>query len=95
LTAASATGVRCWPGSRRIGWSSPGRSTATGSTTPTHASEIEVRFTTDGPDQTSVQLEHRLLERPVDGQALRDGIVGGGGWPSLLDLFAKAAANQR
>jgi hypothetical protein len=42
-----------------------------------------------------VQLEHRNLERLVDGQALRDGIVGGGGWPSLLELFAKAATNQR
>ncbi|HWD42684.1 MAG TPA: hypothetical protein VHM23_02995 [Actinomycetota bacterium] len=55
----------------------------------------EVRVTADGPDQTTVQLEHRNLERLVDGQALRDGIVGGGGWPSLLELFAKAATNQR
>jgi hypothetical protein len=57
-------------------------------------SEIEVRFTADGPDQTTVNLEHRHLERLVDGQALRDGITGGGGWPSLLELFAKAATNQ-
>jgi uncharacterized protein YndB with AHSA1/START domain len=61
---------------------------------PAHASEIEVRFTADGPGQTTVELEHRLLERLVDGQALRDGIIGGGGWTSLLELFAKAAANQ-
>ena len=40
---------------------------------PTHASEIEVRFRADGPDQTTVTLEHRHLERLVDGQALRDG----------------------
>src|SRR6266498_1635061 len=33
-TAASATGAGCWPGSHRTGWSSPGRSTASGSTTP-------------------------------------------------------------
>jgi hypothetical protein len=59
-----------------------------------HASEIEVRFTTDGPDQTTVTLEHRHLERLVDGQALRDGITGGGGWTSLLELFAKAATTQ-
>lgn len=39
-------------------------------------------------------LEHRHLERLVDGQALRDGITGGGGWAGLLELFAKAAANQ-
>jgi hypothetical protein len=61
---------------------------------PAHASEIEVRFTPDGPDQTTVALEHRRLERLVDGQALPDGITGGGGWSSLLELFAKAATNQ-
>jgi hypothetical protein len=61
---------------------------------PEHASEIEVRFTADGPEQTTVELEHRLLGRLVDGQALRDGITGGGGWSSVLELFAKAATNQ-
>jgi uncharacterized protein YndB with AHSA1/START domain len=61
---------------------------------PKHASEIEVRFTPDGPAQTTVELEHRLLERLVDGQALRDGINSGGGWNAILELFAKAAANQ-
>jgi hypothetical protein len=61
---------------------------------PEHASEIEVHFSADGPDQTTVELEHRLLERLVDGQALRDGITGGGGWSSLLELFAKAATNH-
>ena len=61
---------------------------------PDHASEIEVRFTADGPDQTTVELEHRLLDRLVDGQAMRDGISGGGGWSSILELLAKAATNQ-
>ena len=61
---------------------------------PEHASEIEVRFTPDGPGQTTVEVEHRLLERLIDGQALREGIEGGGGWSALLELFAKAAANQ-
>jgi len=61
---------------------------------PAHASEIEVCFTADGPGQTVVELEHRLLDRLVDGQALRDGITGGGGWSSLLELFAKAAVDQ-
>jgi hypothetical protein len=56
--------------------------------------EIEVRFSADGPEQTTVTLEHRHLERLVDGQALRDGITGGGGWSSLLELLAKAATNQ-
>jgi uncharacterized protein YndB with AHSA1/START domain len=61
---------------------------------PEHASEIEVRFTADGPGQTRVELEHRHLERLVDGKALRDGIVGGGGWGAILEEYAKAAANQ-
>ena len=59
-----------------------------------HASEIEVRASADGPDQTTVELEHRRLERLVNGQALRDRMTGGGGWGALLELFAKAATNQ-
>jgi uncharacterized protein YndB with AHSA1/START domain len=61
---------------------------------PEHASEIEVRFIADSPEQTKVELEHRLLERLVAGQALREGIIGGGGWGAILELFAKAAAYQ-
>jgi uncharacterized protein YndB with AHSA1/START domain len=62
---------------------------------PAHASEIEVRFTADGPAQTVVELEHRLLDRLVGGQAVHDTIaIQGGGWSSVLDLFAKEAANQ-
>jgi uncharacterized protein YndB with AHSA1/START domain len=60
---------------------------------PGHASEIEVRFAADGPGQTRVDLEHRHLDRLVDGQALRDGIVGGGGWTAVLEVFAKTAAS--
>src|ERR1044072_5673616 len=33
---------------------------------PAHASEIEVRFAADGPQQTVVALEHRYLERLAD-----------------------------
>ena len=63
---------------------------------PEHASEIEVRFTADGPGQTTVELEHRLLDRLVAGQAIHDAIaVQGGGWTSLLERFAKAAANDQ
>jgi uncharacterized protein YndB with AHSA1/START domain len=61
---------------------------------PGHASEIEVRFTADGPGLTTVELEHRRLDRLVGGQALRDGITGGGGWTALLELLAKAVANE-
>ncbi len=59
---------------------------------PDHASEIEITFTPDGPHRTVVELEHRHLERLVDGQALRDGIAqGGGGWSTVLEGFAKVA----
>ncbi|HXM57795.1 MAG TPA: SRPBCC family protein [Candidatus Dormibacteraeota bacterium] len=58
---------------------------------PAHASEIEVRFTADGPDRTTVRLEHRLLERLVGGQAIHDGIGQGGGWTRNLERFAAAA----
>ena len=54
-----------------------------------------MRFTADGPGQTTVEVEHRLLERLVDGQAIHGAIViQGGGWNALLELFAKAVANQ-
>ncbi len=60
---------------------------------PEHASEIEVRFTADGPDKTVVELEHRLLERLAGGQAIHDTIGQGGGWNSILEQFARAAAS--
>ncbi|HKN42488.1 MAG TPA: SRPBCC family protein [Propionibacteriaceae bacterium] len=61
---------------------------------PEHASEIEVRFTPEGSDQTTVELEHRLLHRLVGGEAIRDSISGGGGWSAVLAQFAKAVANE-
>jgi len=57
---------------------------------PEHASEIEVRFTPEGSDQTTVELEHRLLHRLVGGEAIRDSISSGGGWSAVLAFFAKA-----
>jgi uncharacterized protein YndB with AHSA1/START domain len=60
---------------------------------PAHASEIEVRFTSVGPHQTSIQLEHRHIERLVEAEALVDGIERqGGGWNSLLQRFGDALA---
>lgn len=61
---------------------------------PEHASEIEIRFTADGPEQTTVDLQHRHLDRLVEGQALRDGITGGGGWSATLETFVKIANDQ-
>jgi len=62
---------------------------------PLHASEIEVRFRAEGPERTRVELEHRHLDRLVDGQALRDGIGEGGGWSSNLEHFARAVASEK
>jgi uncharacterized protein YndB with AHSA1/START domain len=59
---------------------------------PGRASEIEIRFSPDGPDRTLVELEHRHLDRLVDGRSIHDSIEqGGGGWSSVLDRFAAAA----
>lgn len=58
---------------------------------PGHASEIEVRFTAEGPGQTVVELEHRLLDRLAGGEAIRGMILSGGGWTAILEQFAKAA----
>lgn len=59
---------------------------------PEHASEVEVRFTAEGPGQTVVDVIHGHLDRLVAGKELRDGITGGGGWISLLEQFATAAS---
>jgi uncharacterized protein YndB with AHSA1/START domain len=62
---------------------------------PGHASEIEVRFSADGPEQTLVELEHRHLDRLVGGRSIHDAIVaGGGGWSTMLEMFAAAAASE-
>lgn len=55
-------------------------------------SEVEVRFVADGAGRTRVELEHRNFERmgEVAGETMRKGVDGG--WPALLDLFAKEAA---
>ncbi len=56
------------------------------------ASEVEVRFEAQADGSTRVELEHRNFERMGDvaGQTMRDGVDGG--WPSALDMFAKAAS---
>jgi uncharacterized protein YndB with AHSA1/START domain len=61
---------------------------------PEHASEIEVRFTADGPGQTTVEVEHRYFDRLVGGQAIHGAINGGGGWTTLLDGYAKAVTSE-
>jgi uncharacterized protein YndB with AHSA1/START domain len=53
-------------------------------------SEVEVRFTAEGPDRTRVELEHRNLDRHGDGwEGMREGVHGDQGWPLYLNLFAE------
>ena len=62
-------------------------------TNPEKTSEIEVRFTSEGPDRTRVELEHRNLERHGDGwESTRDSVGGEGGWPGCLRRFAEQLA---
>lgn len=52
-------------------------------------SEVEIRFSAEGPERTRVQLEHRYLDRHGEGwESLRDGIAGDQGWPLYLQRYA-------
>jgi uncharacterized protein YndB with AHSA1/START domain len=56
-------------------------------------SEVEVRFVAEGPDRTRVELEHRHLDRHLDGwQGLRGGVDSGNGWPLYLRRYAELVA---
>jgi uncharacterized protein YndB with AHSA1/START domain len=61
---------------------------------PARTSEIEVRFTAQGPERTLVELEHRNIDRHGEGwEAMRDAVGSPGGWPSGLDRFAEHIAH--
>ncbi|WP_218026019.1 SRPBCC domain-containing protein [Nocardia miyunensis] len=61
---------------------------------PARASEVEIRFAADDYG-TTVTLEHRHPDRLVAGEAIARTITEqGGGWSTLLELFAKTAENS-
>jgi hypothetical protein len=55
---------------------------------------VEVRFTAEPGGRTRVDLEHRNFERmgAAGGEKMRKDVDGG--WPHLLDLYAKDASRQ-
>jgi uncharacterized protein YndB with AHSA1/START domain len=62
-------------------------------TDPAKTSEVEVRFTAESAQRTRVELEHRNLDRHLDGwQVLRDGVDSGDGWPLYLRRYAGVLA---
>jgi uncharacterized protein YndB with AHSA1/START domain len=56
------------------------------------ASEVEIRFRSEGPNATFVELEHSKIERHGEGAVqLRAMFDGPGAWITILEKFAKAA----
>jgi hypothetical protein len=56
------------------------------------ASEVEIRFTAEGPRTTLIELEHSKLERHGEGyEQLRAIFDGPDAWAGILAHYAKAA----
>ncbi len=60
----------------------------------TVSSEVEVRFTADGPDATLVELEHRKFEQmgADGGVSMRKDVDGG--WVGMLERFKEEAEKR-
>jgi uncharacterized protein YndB with AHSA1/START domain len=57
---------------------------------PERTSEVEVRFTSETPERTRVELEHRNLDRHGEGwEGMREGVGSDQGWPLYLQRFAE------
>ncbi|MFF4958808.1 SRPBCC family protein [Streptomyces sp. NPDC001222] len=60
---------------------------------PELVTEVEIRFVSEGPGRTRVELEHRDLDRFGEAQEqARAAFDSPGGWAGLLEAFAEAAA---
>jgi uncharacterized protein YndB with AHSA1/START domain len=59
-------------------------------TDPERTSEVEVRFVSESPERTRVELEHRNLDRHGDGwEGVREAVDGSEGWPLYLQRYAE------
>jgi uncharacterized protein YndB with AHSA1/START domain len=57
-------------------------------------SEVDVRFTADGPEATTVELTHHKFETmgAEAGTSMRNDVDRG--WPGLMERFAREAEKQ-
>jgi uncharacterized protein YndB with AHSA1/START domain len=59
---------------------------------PALVTELEIRFTPEGPNATRIDLEHRNLDRFGEKAAeTRASLDSAGGWTGLLKAFAEAS----
>ena len=86
--------VRVWQPAERLVFSWEISSEWKPDPRPEFTSEVEVRFTAEAGGRTRVDLEHRNFERlgAAAGEKLRKDVDGG--WPHLLDLYAKDASRK-
>ncbi len=62
---------------------------------PNRASELEIRFTADGPSATLVELQHSYFERHGEGhERMREALQTPGAWTGILEAFAKGIASE-
>jgi uncharacterized protein YndB with AHSA1/START domain len=64
-------------------------------TEPEKTSEWEVRFISETPQRTRVELEHRNLDRHGEGwEGVRDGVAADEGWPLYLRRYGERLAGE-
>jgi uncharacterized protein YndB with AHSA1/START domain len=62
-------------------------------TDPSKISEVDVRFVSEAPNRTRVELEHRHIDRHGEGwQKQRDELGAEGGWPGCMRRYAERFA---
>lgn len=61
---------------------------------PERASRVDVTFTEVDSTRTTVTVVHSDFERHGEGwQGMREGVAHQGGWPGIMDAYAKLAAS--